>query len=306
MSFNALFSEGKFDIQALEKQLSGISFFFVFCKRDVLCKKDGSFLSGEDFLSFLEEINGAPEKNCLVKSAFTEDEYSYAALLLSDAVASVAPGSNSLSSGGSGSAEKNQGGVKLSFSENLTFMPIQSFFSAQSEEVVFVLSRAKSVASWSMEYRFCPSCGKALVFDKSLSCKLCTGCKKQIFPRIEPCVIVLVHKGEKILLARHKGRLTDRFVCISGFIEAGESAEHAVMREVKEETGISVKNICFKGTQGWPFPDQLMLAYEAEWESGEISIQQEELFEAAWFDRTNPPSKLSPGSVAYRLINGLF
>ena len=149
-------------------------------------------------------------------------------------------------------------------------------------------------------------CGAELKEHSVLTARECPNCKRIAFPRIEPCVIVLVTKGEEILLAAHTYRNQDVYTCLAGFIEAGESAEQAVKREIFEETGLKVKNIVYRGSQSWPFPDQLMLAFEADWESGEIKIQEDELLEAAWFPKTQPPSKLSPGSVAYKLINGLF
>ena len=86
-------------------------------------------------------------------------------------------------------------------------------------------------------------------------------------------------------------------------MEVGESAEHAVRREIMEEVGITVKNVRYRGSQSWPFPDQLMLAFTAEYESGEIKLQKDELSDARWFDRENCPASPQPGSIAYKLIH---
>ena len=94
------------------------------------------------------------------------------------------------------------------------------------------------------------------------------------------------------------------YSCLAGFIEAGETAEHAVRREIMEETNLSVKNIRYAGTQAWPFPDQLMLAFTAEYESGDLKIQEEEIAHADWFDRDALPKVPAPGSVAHNLIFG--
>ena len=134
----------------------------------------------------------------------------------------------------------------------------------------------------------------------------CPSCHKILFPRIEPCVIVLISKGDKILLARHAYRNQDIYACIAGFIEAGESAEEAVRREVREEVGIEIKNIKYRGSQSWPFPDQMMLGFTAEYESGDLVLQKEEIADAQWFDRSNCPASPKPGSIGYRLIHGEY
>ena len=127
------------------------------------------------------------------------------------------------------------------------------------------------------------------------------------FPRIEPCIIIAVHNRQgKVLLARHTYRNTSMHACIAGFIEAGESAEQACRREVFEETGLSIKNLVYKGSQSWPFPDQLMLGFSAEYESGELKLQKDEISDAAWFDPENCPDSPPPGSIAYKLIHNLF
>ena len=105
------------------------------------------------------------------------------------------------------------------------------------------------------------------------------------------------------MLARHVQRNQDIYACIAGFMEAGESAEQAVKREILEETGIKVKNICYKGSQSWPFPAHLMLAFTAEYESGEIKIQPDELSDAQWFNIHDNPATPPPGSIAYKLIH---
>ena len=114
---------------------------------------------------------------------------------------------------------------------------------------------------------------------------------------------MLVSKGDKILLARHAQRNQDVYTCLAGFVEAGESIEHAVRREIMEETGIKVKNIKYFGSQSWPFPANLMFGFTAEYESGEITPQADEIADAQWFDRDNSPATPPKGSIAYKLIH---
>lgn len=183
---------------------------------------------------------------------------------------------------------------------------IRQFYAENDEENMFKVSRAKALLNWRKSTNFCSCCGSKLEYSKQFSAAECPQCKKIYFPRIEPCIIVLVNKGDKILLARHVQRNQDIYACIAGFMEAGESAEHAVAREIFEETGLRVKNIQYKGSQSWPFPSQLMLGFTAEYESGEITLQPEEIADAQWFDRENCPASPMPGSIAYKLIHNLI
>ncbi|MBQ9630290.1 MAG: NAD(+) diphosphatase, partial [Treponema sp.] len=145
-----------------------------------------------------------------------------------------------------------------------------------------------------------------LIDDKNLVARNCSSCKAQYFPRIEPCVIVLISKGDKILLARHKERNQNIYTCIAGFIELGESIEQAVLREIREELGIEIQNLRYVGSQGWPFPDQLMLAFRAEYKSGKIKVQEDELYEARWFLKSELPPFAKRGSIGYKLISGFY
>ena len=189
--------------------------------------------------------------------------------------------------------------------EGFKWMTIRQRFADMGyvEESCFGLSRAKALLEWRAKTKYCGCCGTKLEDHDSLTARRCPECGNMIFPRIEPCVIVLVHRGDKILLARHVQRNQNIYACIAGFMEAGETAEHAVAREIFEETGIKVKNIRYFGSQSWPFPSQLMLAFTAEYEGGELKLQEEELSDAGWFGRDNCPASPQPGSIAYRLIH---
>ena len=167
-----------------------------------------------------------------------------------------------------------------------------------------MIARARTLTKWSACTRFCSNCGGHLENSALVSAKNCPRCGKEYFPRIEPCVIVLVKKGDEYLLARHIRHASNIFTCIAGFIEAGESAEHAVRREVKEETGLEIENVRCAKSQSWPYPDQLMLGFYADYVSGDITIQKEELYEAAWFHKDALPPIPLCGSMAYSLIMG--
>lgn len=198
----------------------------------------------------------------------------------------------------------------------LVEMPLRQFFwetknheqksNAQNSNLGGLAARAHGFLKLREKYRFCPTCGKPLIDDKKFAARFCVSCQKQIFPQIEPAIIVLVSKGNEVLLVKSKTVVTNKFSCVAGFVEHGEAIEETVAREVFEETGVKVKNIKYKGSQPWPFPDQLMLAFTADYESGEIKIQEEEIMEAAWFNKDSLPEIPTPGSVAYNLIMGKF
>ena len=193
--------------------------------------------------------------------------------------------------------------TKEALPEDYDWLPIRTYFTQCEMNEVLRISRAKALIGWIRNAHYCGNCGSEMVPDKTLTAMTCPECHQLQFPRIEPCIITLVHKGDKILLARHAQRNTNIYACIAGFMEAGETAEHAVSREVFEETHLHVKNIKYFGSQSWPFPAQLMLGFTAEYESGEIKVQADEIESAEWFDPQHCPASPPPGSIAYELID---
>ena len=192
-----------------------------------------------------------------------------------------------------------------SLPEGFETTTLRNYYAEHGEEYVLPYFRAKALYEWLSKTRYCPKCGTRLEpgTNEEETSLVCPNCRNVIFPRIEPCIIVLVNRGNDILLALHRNRISKYYSCIAGFMEAGESAEQAVRREIMEETGITIRNIRYFGSQSWPFPSQLMLGFTAEYESGEIHIQESELQRAAWFPRNNCPATPPKGSIAYRLIH---
>ncbi|GAA0686599.1 hypothetical protein GCM10009104_10640 [Marinobacterium maritimum] len=168
------------------------------------------------------------------------------------------------------------------------------------------LARAAQLATWFDQHRYCGRCGSSLAAHGQDLAQECPQCKLVQYPRISPCIIVLVRRGSECLLARSGRFPPGRFSTLAGFIEAGESAEAAVQREIREEVGIEVENLEFFASQSWPFPHQLMLGFFADYAGGDLVPDGEEILEADWFGRDNLPDLPPPFSISRQLIDRFF
>jgi NAD+ diphosphatase len=126
------------------------------------------------------------------------------------------------------------------------------------------------------------------------------------FPRLAPAIIVLVERGPEMLLARARRFPTAMYSTLAGFVEPGETLEEAVVREVREEAGITVKDIRYFGSQPWPFPHSLMIGFTATYADGQITLGDEENIDAGWFTADNLPSLPSKMSIARKLIDSFL
>lgn len=173
----------------------------------------------------------------------------------------------------------------------------------ESEEEYCLLSTAAQLVTWYHSFKFCPRCATKLDLHPDERAKVCGNCGHHQYPRISPCIIVLVRKGDKCLLAHAAKFASGRYSTLAGFIEAGESAEQAVHREIMEEVGIKVKNVRYCFSQSWPFPHSFMIGFMAEYESGEITPDGVEILDANWFEPENLPILPPRFTIARRLIN---
>ena len=167
-------------------------------------------------------------------------------------------------------------------------------------------ARALSFLRHRKDHRFCGRCGAPMAPHPVEIASACTSCGFLAYPDPVPAVIVRIEKDGRFLLARHAYRTPHLWACIAGHVDPGESAEDCVRREVREETGLEIGDLRYVGSQHWPYPNQLMLAYTARWRAGEIRLQPEELLEAAWFPPDALPPTPPPGSIAWRLLHGAF
>lgn len=181
---------------------------------------------------------------------------------------------------------------------------LRTLFGMFGAELMAVAGRAFQIAEWARTHRFCGNCGTATTHTPGERCMGCPACGMVAYPRISPAMMVLIKRGDSILLARHTASSTQFFTALAGFLEAGESAENAVHREVFEEVGLKVKNIQYFGSQPWPFPHSLMIAFTAEYVGGDITVDETEIAEAHWFGPQDAIPKIPPGiSIASALIN---
>ncbi len=167
----------------------------------------------------------------------------------------------------------------------------------------WAMNRTFHLAHWDRHTRFCGACAAAMERSSSEISKRCPSCGAVSYPHIAPAVIVAIVKEGKLLLAHNAQRPTNMYSVLAGFVEPGESLEHAVSREVFEESGITVRNIEYFSSQPWPFPGSLMIAFTAEYAAGTVVPDREEIDEIGWFAPGELPEEL-PGSlsVARRLI----
>jgi NAD+ diphosphatase len=172
-----------------------------------------------------------------------------------------------------------------------------------------LLAYARGLSIWRSRHRFCGACGARLLAERAGHLLRCSdvGCAQEVFPRIDPAIIVMVSDGERALLGRQASWPAGRYSTIAGFVEPGESLEDAVAREVAEETGVTVNGIQYHSSQPWPFPASLMVGFQARCAPHAPIQIGGELEDARWFTRSEidagaaglPPSH----SISYRLIS---
>lgn len=187
--------------------------------------------------------------------------------------------------------------------EGFSVMELRSVLLSSSDEQFSLASRAVQMLEWQKNHRFCGGCGGSTESAADDHALRCISCDISLYPRISPCIIVVVRDGERCLLGRSVNWPEGRFSALAGFVEAGESAEQALHREVFEESGVQVENIRYVGSQAWPFPGQLMLGFIADAVTTDINVDEVEIAEAHWWHYKELPAILPPlTSMSGRLI----
>jgi NAD+ diphosphatase len=168
-------------------------------------------------------------------------------------------------------------------------------------------ARAVQVVDWDRSHQFCGACATPTVSRAHERARECPNCGLVNYPRIAPAVMVLIRRGHEILLARSPHFPPGMYSALAGFVDAGESLEQTIAREVQEEVGLRVTNLQYFSSQSWPFPHSLMIAFTADYAGGELKPDPTEIEDAQWFSLDHLPPRL-PGkiSISRRLLDAML
>ena len=183
------------------------------------------------------------------------------------------------------------------------FILLRSLASYVSEEEMNKILKDFQLYNWKRRTKFCGVCGTLNNYDEAENCKICPDCGEKNFPFLFPAIIVSIIDQDKILLAHNASFPGDMHSVVAGFVDLGESLEEAVIREVKEEVGLEIKNIKYVSSQNWGFSSSLMVGFTAEYSSGDIMVDGKEIDRADWFSIDNLPELPPEISIARKLIN---
>jgi NAD+ diphosphatase len=180
--------------------------------------------------------------------------------------------------------------------------PLRAAMMALDGPLSALAGRASQVLEWDRSHRFCGVCGTPTHLQPGERARICPACKHSCYPRLSPAMMALVWRPGEVLLARAPHFVKRMYSALAGFVEAGESLEDCVHREVAEEVAVTVTDLRYHGSQSWPFPHSLMVAFTARWTGGEIVPQPGEIERAAWFPLDALPNIPPRFSIAGHLI----
>jgi len=185
----------------------------------------------------------------------------------------------------------------------MAFAGLRELYGRLDDDLYALAGRAVQIVEWDRSHQFCGRCGSPTAPLPGERARRCPACGLVSFPRLAPAVIVLIQRGDELLLARGHHFAAGMYGLVAGFVEAGESLEETVAREIREEVGITVANVRYVGSQPWPYPHQLMIGFTAEYAGGELRIDPGEIADAAWFRWDALPRIPAKLSIARRLID---
>ena len=184
----------------------------------------------------------------------------------------------------------------------LTPCPLRQSYYKLPRPLYLKAGKCAELLYWDQNTKYCGVCGAPMRMDTDIS-KKCTECGKEIWPQLATAVIVLIHRGDEVLLVRARNFRSDFYGLVAGFVETGETLEEAVAREALEETGVTITNIRYFASQPWPYPCGLMVGFHADYVSGEIHLQRSEIAKGGWFRRDNLPTIPEKLSIARMLLD---
>jgi len=201
-------------------------------------------------------------------------------------------------------------GTLKDLNEDQIYLSKRELYPYLNEESLMIVSRAFQLFDWIYKQNYCPRTGNELSKVRDDLSKFCDKCPREYFPKMSPCILVLLTHGNEILLVRHNSEIRTLYTAIAGFVDLGETLEECVEREVFEEVGLKIKNINYVGSQSWPFPNQLMMAFQAEAISKDVQIDNKEILEASWFKSNDlpkiPPEPSLSNLLIKKAINSLI
>ena len=187
--------------------------------------------------------------------------------------------------------------------DDFAYVPARSLRQLQSKDICYAAMTAWHIFNWYRANRFCGRCGNPTIHDERERMVRCPHCDNRIYPRINPCVIVGVTDGDRLLLTQYAFRNYAHYALIAGFTEIGETMEQTVAREVMEEVGLKVKNIRYYKSQPWGVDGNVLMGFYCDLDgSDEIHIDENELAMAQWFPRHEIPAKDDGISLTREMI----
>jgi NAD+ diphosphatase len=187
--------------------------------------------------------------------------------------------------------------------EGWALLGLRELFGVVEETLAALSGRAYQLIDWDRDHQYCSRCGTPTQPRENERARKCPACGRSSYPPVSPAIMTLVTRGRELLLVRKPGWAPGRYSAVAGFVEPGETLEETVRRETREEVGVEVRDIRYFGSQPWPFPHSLMIAFTAEYAGGPVRPDGEEIQEAQWFDANKMPDLPPSISISRRLID---